>query len=156
VNRSIGAALFAGVLFGVGLVLSGMTSPDNVQGFLDVAGTWNPRLMFVMGGAVVTHGLCRWVIARQRQRPLFTERFAQLSRDRIDGRLVFGAATFGVGWGLSGYCPGPVIVSWGTGTLAPLLFGGAMFVGFSLFALWEKSVGAAPGADCGVSSENAG
>ena len=101
---------FAGVLFAIGLVLSGMTDPNKVQNFLDVTGSWDPSLAFVMIGGIATHVLfARW--AMHAKKPYFAEQFAWPSFRRVDARLVMGAAIFGVGWGLSGYCPGPAILS---------------------------------------------
>jgi uncharacterized membrane protein YedE/YeeE len=124
VKRSL--SLFGvGALFGVGLVVSGMADPRNVLGFLDFAGSWNPRLAFVMAGAIVVHFTLLWAIARRRGgRPPWARRTA-----RIDRRLVIGSAIFGVGWGLSGYCPGPAIVSLGFGLPAAYGFVAAMIVG---------------------------
>jgi hypothetical protein len=110
--------LGAGLLFGAGLVISGMTDPRNVIGFLDFAGRWNPRLAFVMAGAVGVHALLLAVIARRRgaQAP-----WRGAGRSRLDAKLVVGSAIFGVGWGLSGYCPGPAIAALGFGL--PTAFG---------------------------------
>jgi len=123
-NKTIGT-LVAGALFGAGLVVSGMTDPRNVIGFLDFSGHWNPRLIAVMAGAVVVYaGMLRLLGPIVRGvRPL-------PARDnRVDARLVLGAAIFGVGWGLSGYCPGPAIVSLGSGARGALAFVAAMIVG---------------------------
>ncbi len=100
----------AGLLFGLGLIVGGMTDPARVLGFLDIAGAWDPSLIFVMLGAVVTTALgYRLVLARPR--PLCDRDFHLPTAKRIDSRLLLGAALFGTGWGLAGYCPGPVIVS---------------------------------------------
>ena len=129
--KSQSTALFAGVVFGVGLGLSGMTQPAKVIGFLDVFGAWDPSLVFVMGGAFVVHFvLSRWI--RQRERPLLDVRFHLPPQARIDAKLVLGAAIFGVGWGLAGYCPGPAIVSLGSGALAPVIFVAAMALGMAI------------------------
>lgn len=101
---------FAGLLFGLGLIVGGMTDPARVLGFLDLAGAWDATLIFVMLGAVVTTALgYRLVLARSH--PLFDPDFHLPTARRIDRRLLLGAALFGTGWGLAGYCPGPVIVS---------------------------------------------
>jgi uncharacterized protein len=112
---------FAGTLFGVGLVVSGMTDPRNVVGFLDFFGQWNPSLAGVMAGAIAVHlTLLRLVPGGK----------APVSPGaRIDGALIAGAAIFGVGWGLGGYCPGPAIVSLGFRTLAPVAFVGTSVLG---------------------------
>lgn len=106
----IAAAFLAGLLFGLGLVLGGMTQPSVVLGFLDVSGAWNPRLLFVMAGAVATTALgYRWVL--HRDRPWFEATFHLPAARRPDMRLLLGAALFGIGWGLAGYCPGPALAS---------------------------------------------
>ena len=120
------SALLAGLVFGVGLCVSGMTDPKNIIAFLDVAGHWSPNLAGVMLGAITVHAAwLRWG----------TRRVAACAnpslppRARIDAALLGGAALFGIGWGLSGYCPGPSIVALGSGALAPLVFASAMLVG---------------------------
>lgn len=116
------AALAAGILFGLGLTISGMVYPSKVLGFLDVAGTWDPSLLLVLGGAVVTtfYGY-RWVL--RRSTPLFETRFRIPETGAIDRRLVIGAILFGLGWGLVGYCPGPAIAALvlNTGISVPFL-----------------------------------
>ncbi|MCH4563443.1 MULTISPECIES: DUF6691 family protein [Halomonas] len=109
----------AGLLFGLGLGISGMTDPARVLGFLDIFGAWDPTLMFVLGGAVVTTFIGYRLVFR-RPGPLFAEAFQLPTRQDLDGRLIGGAALFGIGWGLSGYCPGPAFASIG-GLTAPLL-----------------------------------
>ncbi|HVZ75295.1 MAG TPA: DUF6691 family protein [Polyangia bacterium] len=117
-------ALFSGLLFGAGLVVSGMADPRNVVAFLDVTRAWDPRLAFVMAGAIGVHALALRL----------GRRVAPVSREPapIDARLVGGAAIFGVGWGLAGYCPGPAIVSLGFGSPPAWAFVGAMIVGVFL------------------------
>ncbi len=117
-------ALFTGTLFGVGLSVSGMVNPDKILGFLDVAGDWDPTLAFVMGGALLVTGPAIPVILRQ-PRPLLAVKFDLPTRKTLDTRLLGGAALFGVGWGLSGFCPGPAVAA-----LVPALIGGlpAVFV----------------------------
>jgi uncharacterized membrane protein YedE/YeeE len=122
------AALGAGLLFGVGLVLSGMTDPRNVVAFLDVAGTWSPNLAAVMVGAIGVHLLALRLLGARDPRFAF-------ARDRgpvLDARLIGGAAIFGAGWGLAGYCPGPAIVSLGFGAAPAWGFVAAMAVGVLL------------------------
>ncbi|MDO0947402.1 DUF6691 family protein [Chromohalobacter israelensis] len=104
------AGYLAGLLFGLGLAISGMTDPARVIGFLDVAGDWDPTLVFVLGGAVVTTFIGYRLVWR-RQTPLFESRFQLPTRRDLDTRLLGGAALFGIGWGLSGYCPGPAVAS---------------------------------------------
>ena len=124
----IGTAALAGALFGVGLPLSGMTAPLEVLGFLDFAGDWDPSLAFVMLGAVAVHFVAYRLI-RRRPRPLFAEAFAVPAHGRVDSRLLFGSAVFGVGWGLAGYCPGPGIASLGSGTTQAVVVVAAMRAG---------------------------
>lgn len=121
----------AGVLFGLGLALSGMSQPAKVLGFLDVAGAWDPSLMFVMGGALAVHVLLSRVILR-RERPLFDEEFHLPAKKTVDGRLVAGAALFGLGWGLGGFCPGPALTSAASGAVPAIVFVGAMTAGMFL------------------------
>lgn len=121
-------ALLAGVVFGVGLLLSGMVTPATVVGFLDITGAWDPSLAFVMAGAIGVHAPFVW-LARRRQAPLFDTTFHWPQASKIDPPLVAGAAIFGIGWGISGYCPGPALVSLGTGATPVLVFVGAMIAG---------------------------
>ncbi len=123
------AALVAGLLFGVGLVVAGMTSPAKVIGFLDVTGDWDPSLALVMVGAIAACGVTSRALLRARTAPLFDGRFHLPTRQGIDPRLLSGAAIFGVGWGLAGVCPGPGIVDLGNGHPASLLFVLAMAAG---------------------------
>jgi|TARA_A100001518_G_scaffold3994_1_gene4846 hypothetical protein len=108
----------AGLLFGLGLTISGMTDPERVLGFLDIAGAWDPTLMFVLGGAVITNFMGYRLVLR-RPHPVFGERFQLPTRQDLDIRLIGGASLFGIGWGLSGYCPGPAFASI-SGLSAPL------------------------------------
>lgn len=117
-----------GLMFGLGLILSGMTDPGKVRGFLDVAGAWDPSLAFVMGGAIAV-GLVAFALARRRATALLGGAM-QLPGDRpIDRRLVVGSLVFGVGWGLAGFCPGPAIVAAGAGHLPAVIFALAMLAG---------------------------
>ncbi|GGW33534.1 DUF6691 family protein [Vreelandella hamiltonii] len=123
------AGYVAGLLFGLGLAISGMTDPARVLGFLDIAGAWDPTLMFVLGGAVCTTFVgYRLVFARGQ--PLLAGGFQMPTRQELDGKLLGGAALFGVGWGLSGYCPGPAIASLGGVTLPLLAMLAAMVLGW--------------------------
>lgn len=123
-------ALVAGILFGVGLVVSGMTLPAKVAGFLDFTGAWDPTLMFVMGGAIAVHAVVYRAV-RGRASPLLAERFQLPTRKDIDARLILGAAIFGLGWGLGGYCPGPAVTSLVSGHGEVFAFVAAM-----LGAMW--------------------
>jgi hypothetical protein len=124
----------SGLLFGVGLALSGMTRPDKVVGFLDVGGAWDPSLAMVMGGAVVVYAVL-FRLARRMDKPVAAEQFPKIVHARVDGRLVTGAALFGAGWGLAGVCPGPGLVSLGGATQMALVFVPAMLVGMGLFSV---------------------
>jgi uncharacterized membrane protein YedE/YeeE len=123
-------AFIAGLLFGVGLLLSGMTDPNNVIGFLDVFGHWNPRLAFVMVGAIAVHAPIV-AIVRRRGAPLLAARLFIPTRREIDAALVGGAAMFGIGWGMSGYCPGPSLVA-----LPSVQVGVVVFVAAFVFGSW--------------------
>ena len=131
-------ALPAGVLFALGLALSGMTQPSKVIGFLDVGGHWDPSLAFVMLGAIAVHFVAQR-IARKRGAPLFATTFELPPPGKIDGRLVVGSAVFGLGWGLSGYCPGPALVSIACGALPAITMCTSMLVGVGLHELWLVS-----------------
>jgi uncharacterized membrane protein YedE/YeeE len=122
------AAFGAGALFAVGLAVSGMTRPSKVVGFLDLAGAWDASLAFVMMGAIAVHFVAYRVVLR-RPAPLFDVRFHLPTRKDIDRRLVLGAALFGVGWGLGGFCPGPGLVSAAGGSLGAVVFVVGMTLG---------------------------
>ena len=129
------AAFGTGALFAVGLAVSGMTRPSKVPGFLDVAGAWDASLAFVMIGAIAVHFVAYRIVMR-RKSPLFDAQFHLPTRKDVDPRLVLGAAIFGIGWGLGGFCPGPGLVSAGSGSL-----GGGMFVaGMTLGMVVEQLV----------------
>lgn len=142
-SRITFVALVSGGLFGLGLAMSGMTDPQRILGFLDVSGDFDPALLFVLGGAVgTTMLLFRFVL--RRPAPVFAERFQISDLRSIDRPLLMGAALFGIGWGLAGYCPGPALV--GLGVLSPeaLWFVPAMVVGMVLHKpISRRNVGAA-------------
>lgn len=118
------------LIFGIGLVISGMVDPAKVLNFLDVAGSWDPSLAFVMAGAVtVTMAGYRVVLARPK--PLFAPEFQLPTRREIDARLLLGAGLFGVGWGLAGFCPGPALTALGLGAPGTLAFVPAMLAGMA-------------------------
>jgi uncharacterized membrane protein YedE/YeeE len=125
------AAFVAGALFAVGLGVGGMTQPARVLAFLDVAGSWDPSLAFVMAGAVGVYAAAFRLI-RRRQRPVLSDAFAIPATRDVDVRLLAGAALFGIGWGLAGYCPGPGIVSLVTGRAEVLVFVIAMLAGMGI------------------------
>jgi uncharacterized membrane protein YedE/YeeE len=130
-------ALAAGLLFGLGLILAGMTDPAKVQGFLDLAGNWDPSLAFVMAGAIMV-GLVAFRIAGARERSLLGQAMHLPTSTRIEPRLVLGALAFGVGWGLAGYCPGPALASLAAGGAKPLVFSLSLVAGMGLFELFER------------------
>jgi uncharacterized membrane protein YedE/YeeE len=131
-NRTHLAAFLAGLLFALGLGLSGMTQPAVVLGFLDVGGDWNPALMAVMAGAIgVNLPACQWLL--RLPRPLWSARFHLPPHGGLDRELVAGSALFGIGWGLSGYCPGTGIVAVSGGGLPAIAFTLSMVAGFWLF-----------------------
>jgi hypothetical protein len=129
-------AFVAGLIFAVGLGISGMTLPAKVIGFLDLFGSWDPSLAFVMAGAVGIY-FAAFRTVRGYAAPVFGDRFRLPDSRDIDARLVGGAAMFGVGWGLAGYCPGPAITSVGAAATPALIFSGAMLVGMAIF--WALS-----------------
>jgi uncharacterized protein len=128
------SAFFSGALFGVGLAISGMANPAKVIGFLDLAGDWDPTLIFVMGGALLVALIAFRFVLRWDQ-PVLDEGFSLPKRTDVDGRLLGGASLFGVGWGLSGFCPGPAVVSLTTGLPALFAFFAAMVAGMGLYGL---------------------
>ncbi|HET8932239.1 MAG TPA: YeeE/YedE family protein [Polyangiales bacterium] len=121
-------ALAAGLLFGAGLVVSGMTQPVKVLGFLDVTGQFDASLMLVMIGAIAVHFI-GYRFAKRRSAPVFDETFHLPTRSQIDAKLIVGALIFGAGWGLGGYCPGPGVVSLVGGGYSALTFVSAMLIG---------------------------
>jgi len=126
-----------GLLFGVGLLVSGMTDPAKVQGFLDLAGQWDPSLAFVMGGAVLV-GLLGFGLAKRRTTSLLGAAMHLPTARDLDRRLVLGSLAFGAGWGLAGFCPGPALVSLGAGESKALLFVAAMVAGMLVFEALER------------------
>lgn len=130
--------LGSGLVFGLGLTVSGMTNPQKVQGFLDWGGDFDGSLLLVLAAAVVVHTVLFRLITK-RASPLFDVRFHLPTRRDIDGRLVAGAAVFGAGWGMAGYCPGPGLVSLGGGMEGGLLFVLAMTVGMVIFQAVESA-----------------
>ncbi|MCB9599119.1 MAG: YeeE/YedE family protein [Sandaracinus sp.] len=134
------AAFGTGLLFAFGLALSGMTLPSKVIGFFDFSDgltSWDPSLAFVMGGGVLVY-LPVWRLVKGRARPLFDERFRLPTRKDIDGRLLLGAALFGIGWGLGGYCPGPALTSVGSFSSKALVMVASMLLGMVGFQQLDK------------------
>jgi uncharacterized membrane protein YedE/YeeE len=134
-------ALVAGLLFGVGLLLSGMTNPANVIGFLDITGRWAPALAFTMGGAVVV-ALPAFAWVRHRGRAVDGNAIDLATRRPVTARLVVGSAVFGLGWGLSGICPGPGLILLTTADVRAFVFFGGLVAGLWLALQWERLAGA--------------
>ncbi|HEY9064672.1 MAG TPA: YeeE/YedE family protein [Burkholderiaceae bacterium] len=124
-------ALVSGLLFGLGLIAGGMVDPAKVQGFLDIAGAWDPSLAFVMAGAIAV-GLFAFAAAKRRRQAWTGETIDIPSNTTIDARLIGGGALFGIGWGLAGFCPGPALVALGSGRIEALIFVAAMLAGMAL------------------------
>ncbi len=131
------ASLIAGVVFGLGLLVSGMANPTKVLGFLDLAGRWDPSLGLVMAGAVAV-GSVAFAIAARRTRSLLGIKMKLPSTRRIDLRLIVGSVLFGAGWGLAGFCPGPALVALGMGLPKALAFVVAMLAGMLVFEFLER------------------
>lgn len=132
------ASLFAGLVFGLGLIVSGMANPEKVLGFLDLAGPWDPSLAFVMGGAIIV-GLVAFAVARRRTLSFLGFQMKIPSNNHIDKRLVLGGLMFGVGWGIAGFCPGPGLVALGAGETKAAVFVAAMVAGMGIFEVIERS-----------------
>lgn len=122
--------LISGLLFGFGLLLSGMADPAKVQNFLDLYGTWDPSLAFVMGGAIAVTMPGFWLVTR-RHKPFFNDVFHLPTRTDFDARLITGAAIFGVGWGLGGFCPGPAMTALPLAAEGTLIFVTTMLTGMA-------------------------
>lgn len=127
-------SLIAGLVFGIGIMVSGMASPAKVLNFFDVAGTWDPSLMFVMGGALITT-LVGYQLVFKKNRPISDQSFHLPTKSDIDFRLVGGSAIFGIGWGIAGFCPGGAIPAIGTGRAEVLVFAGALIAGILITRL---------------------
>lgn len=132
-------AFATGLIFGIGLLLSGMTNPAKVLGFLDLAGTWDPSLIFVMGGAILV-GLLAFQFASDREKSLLGDVMRMPTATQIDRRLILGSLTFGIGWGLAGYCPGPALASLSLGSNKPMIFVLAMIAGMAIFEIRDRKV----------------
>ena len=133
---SILSSLLAGLIFGIGLIVSGMSNPAKVIGFLDLAGNWDPSLAFVMGGAIMV-GVITFLYARRRSASLLGKPLQIPTLKQIDARLIGGSALFGIGWGVAGICPGPGLVLLGSGLSEGLLFVVAMLAGMLTFD-WQQ------------------
>lgn len=135
---SILVALVSGLVFGAGLLVSGMAQPAKVIGFLDLSGAWDPTLAFVMVGAIAVHLVAYRLVARLPS-PLLDGAWALPTRRDVDSRLILGAMLFGGGWGLGGYCPGPALTTFVSGASSTLLFTGSMLVAMWGHALWTAA-----------------
>ena len=131
------ASLLAGLLFGIGLILSGMANPAKVLGFLDLAGSWDPSLALVMAGAIAV-GLGGFAVAKNRTRSVLGLAMQFPKARHIDRRLLGGSLLFGIGWGIAGFCPGPSLVALGMGEGKAVVFVVAMVVGMYFFELLER------------------
>jgi uncharacterized membrane protein YedE/YeeE len=137
-GRFVTAALASGALFGLGLAMSGMTDARRVLGFLDLFGAFDPTLLWVLGGAVATTTLLFRFVLR-RGRPVLTESFQLSNLKHVDPKLVGGAALFGVGWGIAGYCPGPALAGLGVASVEALWFVPAMLAGMLLHRVVNRA-----------------
>jgi uncharacterized membrane protein YedE/YeeE len=131
------SAFAVGLLFGTGLIVSGMTDPSKIVGFLDLAGAWDPSLAFVIGGAVLT-GFIGFAFARKRAVSLLGGAMHLPTARHIDRPLILGSLAFGTGWGLAGYCPGPAVVSFGAGQDKAVVFLVAMIAGMALYEAADR------------------
>ena len=131
------SALLSGLVFGLGLIVSGMANPAKVLGFLDLAGAWDPSLALVMGGAVAV-GFFAFLIAKNRTRSFIGAEMKLPTTSSIDSRLLAGSALFGAGWGIAGFCPGPGLVALGMGEQKAIVFVAAMLAGMVIFSWLEK------------------
>jgi uncharacterized membrane protein YedE/YeeE len=132
-------SLLAGLVFGLGLVISGMADPAKVLGFLDLAGPWDPSLALVMVGAIAV-GLVAFAVAKKRTKSLLGLGLKIPTARHLDRRLVGGSLLFGVGWGVAGFCPGPALVALGMGELKAAIFVAAMLLGMGVFEVLERRV----------------
>ena len=130
-------SLLAGLVFGLGLIVSGMANPAKVIGFLDLTGAWDPSLALVMAGAIGV-SFFAFLFAKKRSRSLLGADMKLPTGSTIDRRLVIGSTLFGIGWGVAGFCPGPGLVALGMGEVKALIFVAAMLAGMVLFELLEK------------------
>lgn len=137
-NARLVTALIAGSIFGVGLGIAGMTRPSKVLGFLDVSGAWDPSLAFVMIGAIAVHVIAV-AVARRRSAPLLAPKFSWPTRTHVDIPLLAGAALFGIGWGLGGFCPGPSLTAAASGNYAAIAFVIAMVGGMTIRHLQTRT-----------------
>lgn len=130
-------ALFSGLVFGLGLAVSGLANPDKVLQFLTLSSDWSPALLFTMGaGILVSYAGYKWVLHRG---PVFADNLQLPSNKKLDRRLLLGSAIFGVGWGLAGFCPGPAIVGLSSGMTEPFMFVAALIIGSQIQRMTSSS-----------------
>jgi uncharacterized membrane protein YedE/YeeE len=142
--RNLAVALGLGLLFGLGIAISGMIDPAKVINFFDIAGTWDPSLAFVMGGGLAA-SIPGYQYLFRRGKPLFAGWFSLPNARDIDAPLIWGSGVFGIGWGLAGFCPGGAIPALGLGRIEPILFVGGMIVGMLIArTLRTRSLTTAP------------
>ena len=141
--RNLVPSLIVGVIFGAGLALSDMVNPARVQAFLVVAGGWDTTLLFVMGAALVPSAIA-YLVRRRMTRPLLGDRFSIPESRTLDRQLLLGAAMFGIGWGLVGFCPGPAVAGLVLGAWQPWLFVAAMLAGMTLHHVFTATRAPAP------------
>ena len=134
-------ALLCGILFGIGLVISQMVNPNKVLNFLDITGNWDPSLIFVMIGALAVYGLGYWLIVDRRVSAIFGDKLPKRSQSDIDKPLLIGAVTFGIGWGMSGFCPGPAITNASSFDLKIIVFIVMMAVGMKVGDMIKAKLG---------------
>jgi len=132
------SALIAGTIFGFGLIVSGMSNPDKVMNFLNLVGAWDASLLFVLGGAVITTFIGDRVVLK-REQPILDKEFFVPVNSLVDKKLVLGAALFGAGWGMTGFCPGPAITGLAFGVFEPFLFITSMLFGYLVMHKLTKS-----------------
>ncbi|HEY8270228.1 MAG TPA: YeeE/YedE family protein [Pseudobdellovibrionaceae bacterium] len=132
-------ALGVGFIFSLGLGISGMTQPQKVVGFLDVFGSWDPSLMFVMIGAIAVHFIT-YKLIRKRKSPLFSKQWHVPTKKEITPALIVGSFIFGIGWGLGGFCPGPAVTSLASFEMRPFIFVLSMLVGMIIFRQLDKKI----------------
>ena len=133
------AAGVAGLIFGIGLVIAGMTQPHKVVGFLDIFGNWDPALMFVMGGAVTLH-LVTYRLVRKRPTPIVVSKWQVPTKTELTKALMIGAVLFGAGWGLAGFCPGPAITSLASFDVSVVIFVVSMLTGMVIFKFVDQKI----------------
>ena len=136
-------ALATGLIFGLGLILSGMTDPSKVIGFLDLTGQWDPSLAFVMGGAILV-GVVAFQFAKGREKSLLGDVMSLPTARQVDRRLMLGGLALGTGWGLAGYCPGPALVAVVQGGNQPLIFVAAILAGMAFYEIQNRWAAAPP------------